>query len=367
MLTRPMLSKLFTLYLTVLCLALTLAPLRGEAAGKTRVLLDSDMVEMFDDGVAMLMLLQSPQIELMGVTIVTGNTWTEDGAANAIRQLEGLGRSDIPVVIGTTPERIKARFANIKEEYRRFGRGHDVAYAGAADFPEPPSWQTAYRARFAAEPTLAPVEEDAADFIIRTVRENPGEITIAAIGPATNLAAAIEKDPGIVPLIDRVVYMSGAFFQQGNTTPAAEFNVWVDPESLKKVVRAPFREQIFFPLDVCEKMTLSADDFYAFKEATDEPVFQDMMNRHYLNGLFASGSDRSFIWDVLVAAYLLDPSIITEESVLPIDVNDTYSLSYGQTLAYVGYGPEGSQSARLVTNVDQERVLAMIRQVFDDI
>ena len=96
MLTRPMLSKLFTLCLTVLCLALTLAPLRAEAAGKTRVLLDSDMVEMFDDGVAMLMLLQSPQIELMGVTIVTGNTWTEDGTANAIRQLEGLGRSDIP-------------------------------------------------------------------------------------------------------------------------------------------------------------------------------------------------------------------------------------------------------------------------------
>ena len=84
MLTRPMLSKLFTLYLTVLCLALTLAPLRGEAAGKTRVLLDSDMVEMFDDGVAMLMLLQSPQIELMGVTIVTGNTWAEDGTANVI-------------------------------------------------------------------------------------------------------------------------------------------------------------------------------------------------------------------------------------------------------------------------------------------
>ena len=76
---------------------------------------------------------------------------------------------------------------------------------------------------------------------------------------------------------------------------------------------------------------------------------------------------RDSIWDVLVAAYLLDPSIITEERTLPIDVNDTYSLSYGQTLAYVGYGPEGSQSARLVTNVDQERVLAMIRRVFDDI
>ena len=184
--------KILPLCLAFFCLIVTV-PLRGEAAEKTRVILDSDMVEMFDDGVAMLMLLQSPQIELMGVTIVTGNTWAEAGTANAIRQLEGLGRDDIPVVVGTTPMRIKERFAKIKDEYRRFGRGHDVAYAGAADFPEPSSWQAAYRARFSAEPTLSPVKEDAADFIIRTVRENPGEITIAAIGPATNLTAAIER------------------------------------------------------------------------------------------------------------------------------------------------------------------------------
>ena len=165
--------KILPLCLAFFCLIVTV-PLRGEAAEKTRVILDSDMVEMFDDGVAMLMLLQSPQIELMGVTIVTGNTWAEAGTANAIRQLEGLGRDDIPVVVGTTPMRIKERFAKIKDEYRRFGRGHDVAYAGAADFPEPSSWQAAYRARFSAEPTLSPVKEDAADFIIRTVRENPG-------------------------------------------------------------------------------------------------------------------------------------------------------------------------------------------------
>ena len=70
---------------------------------------------------------------------------------------------------------------------------------------------------------------------------------------------------------------------------------------------------------------------------------------------------------VQTCALPIYPSIIMEERTLPIDVNDTYFLSYGQTLAYVGYGPEGSQSARLVTNVDQERVLAMIRRVFDDI
>ncbi|MGP1585224.1 MAG: nucleoside hydrolase [Schwartzia sp. (in: firmicutes)] len=76
------------------------------------------MSEMFDDGIAMLMLLQSPQIELMGITIVTGNTWTEAGTANAIRQLEGLERSDIPVIIDTPPARIKARFAKIRTRPR---------------------------------------------------------------------------------------------------------------------------------------------------------------------------------------------------------------------------------------------------------
>ena len=107
--------KILPLCLAFFCLIVTV-PLRGEAAEKTRVILDSDMVEMFDDGVAMLMLLQSPQIELMGVTIVTGNTWAEAGTANAIRQLEGLGRDDIPVVVGTTPMRIKERFAKITDE-----------------------------------------------------------------------------------------------------------------------------------------------------------------------------------------------------------------------------------------------------------
>ena len=94
--------KILPLCMAFFCLIVTV-PLRGETAEKTRVILDSDMVEMFDDGVAMLMLLQSPKIELMGVTIVTGNTWAEAGTANAIRQLEGLGRDDIPSLSAQPP------------------------------------------------------------------------------------------------------------------------------------------------------------------------------------------------------------------------------------------------------------------------
>ena len=95
------------------------------------------------------------------------------------------------------------------------------------------------------------------------------------------------------------------------------------------------------------------------------PLFLNMMNNHYLLDYFEGGNPATFIWDILVAAAILDPSIITEEITLSVDVNDTYSLSYGQTIAYKGYGPEGSRKARIVQTVDSEKVHNMLKQLFD--
>ena len=179
------------------------------------------------------------------------------------------------------------------------------------------------------------------------------------------MAAALKKAPEIAPLVKRVVYMGGAFYTDAIEFPAAEFNIWIDPESAKVSMRADFPEQIIFPQDVCNKVHITSEEFMDLKSRIQSPLFLSMMDNHYLLDYFKSGSAATFIWDILVAAAIVDPSIITEEVTLPVDVNDTYSLSYGQTLAYKGYGPESSRKARIILNVNNDKVHDMLRQVFN--
>ena len=257
------------------------APLSAEAAAREKVILDADMVDLFDDGIAMMMLAESPKMDLKGVTIVIGNTWVETGTASAIRQLEGIGRTDIPVYMGVNETVRKDRFANMKEEKRIYGRGHD-SHLGAAGYPQPKSWQAEYRKNYNDEPVMNPQKEHAADFIIDTIKKHPGEVTIVAIGSGANLAAALDKAPEIAPLAKRVVYMAGAFFCEGNVMPTSEFNVWIDPETAKKAYRAPWKEQIFLPLDVCSKELMSHDDFKDLESRIKSDRFKAMWESHLL-------------------------------------------------------------------------------------
>ena len=337
----------------------------SKAPEKIPVILDADMVDLFDDGVAMVMLATSPKVDLKGVTIVIGNSWAEDGTASAIRHLEGLGRTDIPVYVGVNRPTRPGRMENIMEERKNFGYGHET-YMGSCSYPEPASWEESYRTRYNSEPTIGPKDGDASDYIIRTIKENPHKITVVAIGTGGNLAKALEKDPSIASLSKEIVYMAGAFLHAGNTTPTAEFNVWLDPEAAKKVYRADWPKQTFFPLDVCENEPITYKDFKNLEKRIKNPVFKDMWERHYMTDLFRKNKDhKNFIWDVLAAGYVLDPSIITHEVFMPIDVNDTYSISYGQTVAFPGTPPPGTQKAHIVQKIDRKKVMKMLTTAFD--
>ena len=219
----------------------------AQAPEKIPVILDADMVDLFDDGVALLILAKSPKVDLKGVTVVIGNSWVEDGVASTIRHLEGIGRTDIPVFAGNNTPTRPGRIENIKAEKKLWGRGHD-SHLGAAGYPRPASWQETYRERYNSEPTVEPKAEDPSDFIIRTIKENPHKVTIVGIGTGGNIAKALEKDPSIAPLAKEIVYMAGAFLHAGNVMPTAEFNVWLDPESAKKEYRGAWPKQTFFPL-----------------------------------------------------------------------------------------------------------------------
>lgn len=352
------------LIMTLLCL-LSLAPLHTEA--KEAVILDTDMVDMFDDGVAMLMLAKSPQIELIGITGVIGNTWVETGTASAIRQLEGINRLDIPVAVGLNRLTRAGRIEYMATEKKMFGRGADP-HLGAAGYPEPASWQAAYRAAYHAEPKGKPISEHGVDFLIRNIKARPHEITIVSIGTSANLAAAIRRAPEIVPLVKRVVYMGGAFFQQGNVMPTAEFNFWFDPEAARTALRAPFKEQIIFPLDVCEKIHFTYDRYQEVKSHLHNPLFQDMFAHHWTKAMFDQDKNYyTFVWDVLAASMVVDPSLVTEERSYPVDIDTNYGPSYGQSIAFRGYGPEGTQTARIVFSVDQNKLWKMIDNLCDSL
>jgi inosine-uridine nucleoside N-ribohydrolase len=121
----------------------------AQAQKKEKVILDTDMVEVFDDGITMMMLANAPNIDLIGVTIVVGNTWVPEGVAYAIRQLEDIGRSDIPVIAGIRFPIFPSRFETIKNERVLFGIGD--AYVGAAGYPEPKSWESVYLQKYGSE------------------------------------------------------------------------------------------------------------------------------------------------------------------------------------------------------------------------
>ena len=222
--------------------------------------------------------------------------------------------------------------------------------------PKHESWEKAYEETYHAKPKLKPIKKHAVNFIIDTVRANPNEITIAAIGPCGNLALAVRIAPDIIPLIKRVVYMGGSFFKPGNVTPTSEFNWFFDPEAAKIVVRSPFKEQIILGLDVCEKVIFNRAEYERFlKTLGDNPIAQTL-RKSFVGQSFANKPDFTFfVWDVLVSAVIIDPTLITESVTTYIDVCDQVGPAYGQSLAYMGEAPIGTQKAVIVTAMDNKR------------
>ena len=306
---------------------------------RQKIILDTDMVELFDDGIAMMMLAKAPDIELLGVTVVTGNTWVSEGTAYAIRQLEAIGATDVPVLQG-----VRLPLAPNRKE-------------------EPASWKDVYVSRYKQEPTIEPADMHAVNFIIEQVKRYPHEVTVLAIGPCCNLAMAVRMAPEIIPLIKRVVYMGGAFTVPGNTTPAAEFNWWYDPEAAQIALRTPFKEQIVVGLDVCDRIELRKERFDRIIGLLKDDKLQAMSHDNFLQTTFQERPDTVWhIWDIVAAALCMDSSILKREMVCHVDINTQQGLSYGQSLAFPYNPPMGTQPVRIVMEVDEERLWRLIEK-----
>jgi inosine-uridine nucleoside N-ribohydrolase len=173
----------------------------------TPILIDCDPGH--DDAIALLLALASPELELIGVTSVSGNQTLEKTTANAIRVLEFAGRTDIPVAAGADRPLVRERFV-----------ASYVHGETGLDGPDLPPAQA------------QPVSRHAVDFLADTIRERDGAVTLVPIGPLTNVALLLALHPDARP--ERIVLMGGAI-AEGNVTPAAEFNIWADPEAAARV------------------------------------------------------------------------------------------------------------------------------------
>ena len=147
--------------------------------------------------------------------------------------------------------------------------------------------------------------------------------------------------------------MGGAFDTPGNTTPSAEFNWWFDPEAAKMSVRARFGEQLIVGLDVCEKYRFNKKIFERIT-AVKTPIAK--MFKEKYGPRFEKDPDYTrLVWDTIAAAVVIEPALIVEEETRWVDVNSDYGLDYGRSLSYHKQGPAGTQKARILLAIDEER------------
>ncbi len=309
------------------CLACILCAAQEHAA-RRKVIIDQDAAGPGGtDQQAILLLIQSPQTEVLGITVVTGDAWLKEEVAHTLRTLEIVGRTDIPVVAGAEYPLVRRKQETEAWE-QEFGM---IPWTGAwtpkyyhppdqlGDMPE-------------GKPTTKPLEEDAAHFMIRMVRKYPHQVTIYEGGPMTNLAIALSIDPDFASLAKELVFMGASLNPKTDdpefvNTPRHEFNLWFDPEAAHNVLMAPWKKIVCTTVDVSVQTRLTQpliDRVKAGGSVTARYVAQ------YSQLLFKY----NYLWDELAAVAWLDPSVITVKDTRYLDANLTRGAQYGDTLSW---------------------------------
>ena len=321
-----------------------------------KVLFDTDSAFFLDDGAALVMLLQRPDlVELVGVTVVSGNLWARQGAEHMLNLLELTGNQHIPLHIGAqrplanSPER-----ATVQRELLG-----GLTYLGAFAEPEPHTDDDLEPPAGGSFAKLRPRSQDAVSFMIEVLERHPGEVTVLALGPMTNLSMVLNLRPDLAAEIKSLVFMGGALRVPGNTSPYAEFNFWFDPEAAQQILRSAIPEKVMFGLDITNLAPFRKEQFDAIVAART-PITEIMVEDDRVTGWgFASDPDRtSHIWDCLAAGYLLDPEFVTAEELVRIDVDTTLGPSYGATFEPAGES-DAALPTRVMLNLDYERFMTL--------
>ncbi len=304
-----------------------------------KIIIDTDPGQ--DDAVAILLALASPQeIEVLGITAVAGNVPLPLTQRNARIVCELAGRSDIQVFAGAD---------------RPMGR--DLVTA------EHVHGNTGLDGPTLTDPTMPLQDQHAVDFIIDTLRNAPaGTVTLCPLGPLTNIALAFEKAPDIIPRVQEIILMGGAYFEVGNITPAAEFNIYVDPQAADIVFNSGIHI-VVMPLDVTHKVLVTKprnDAFRALGTTVGDAV-ADMTDFFERFDKEKYGSDGAPLHDPCVTAYLIRPELFIGRHI-NVSIETASELTLGMTVADWWGVTERAPNAMFMGDVDADGFFSLLTE-----
>jgi len=293
------------------------------AQKKIKVIADQDSAgPQGTNFLSLLMLLRSPQIDLLGITTVSGDQWMEPATVFALWGLEQAGRPDVPVIKGAEMPLINTPR---EQELREALYGSYVGWHGSFNPDAPKPKQT--WAPPGGYPKLKPRPGRAADFIADTIRANPDEVVLYCAGPLTNIALAIRMDPEIVPLT-KSIYIMG-----GSSEGGPELNWWWDPEAAAIVLRAPWKEIVVTPFEAGGQVW-SSEQLMRRAVQAGGPLASHL-KKMYLDFQPPKGTSLwSMMWDELTVASILDPSVIKKSEAMYLDVDIDHGPKYGHTVIW---------------------------------
>lgn len=308
----------------ILFLFFLLATTSVYGQSKRYVVIDQDgMGPAGTDMNSMLVFLQSPNVHVLGITVVTGDGWRDEEVAHTLRLLELMGRTDIPVIPGRSRPMVRTKeWTDLWEQM--YGK---VSYQGAWTMPRSAHAPDFVPALPEGAPAIQPDNEDVAHFLSRMVHKYPHQVTIYAAGPMTDIAAAILYDPQFASLAKELVIMGSSISPHTDDPefiddPHHEFNLWFDPEASSVTLHAPWPKITATTVDVSIETALTKE-MLAAMAASPEPAAQYIAR--YTN------ERHEYLWDELAAAAWLDPSLIVRERYVYMDVSLDKGIGYGDT------------------------------------
>ncbi|MFU8897313.1 MAG: nucleoside hydrolase [Roseinatronobacter sp.] len=303
-----------------------------------KIIIDTDPGQ--DDAVAILLALASPEVELLGISCVAGNVPLALTAKNARIVCELAGRPEMRVFAGC--DRPIARPLVTAEHV------HGKTGLDGIDLPDP---------------TMPLQDQHSVDFIIETLRtEDAGTVTLCPIGPLTNIATAMERAPDIIPRIQEIVLMGGAYFEVGNITPTAEFNIYVDPEAAKIVFGAGVPLTVM-PLDVTHKALTTRARVEAFRALPGRvgpavASWTDFFERYDKEKY---GSEGAPLHDPCTIAYLIQPELFSGRHI-NVEIETGSELTLGMTVADWWRVTKRPANAQFIGDLDADGFFALLTE-----
>jgi inosine-uridine nucleoside N-ribohydrolase len=343
--------------LTALAFAILLST--SVFAQKIKIIVDQDARGPgTSDQQAILVFLQSEKFEVLGITTVSGDQWVKEETQHVLRLLEIAGRTDVPVYPGA-----EFPLLNSKEESERWESLYGkFEYKGCWTDKFEANRSTVYEEPYHPPDVVPPMREGephmeaqrgtAAEFIVQMVHRYPGEIVLWAGGPLTNYALALKLDPAVASLAKEFVLMGGGLYADkgaidtGAIDARREFNWWFDPEAARIVLRARWKKMTVTPIDISVKTRYTLE-MKAMIGKGGTPITQ-YLDKYSLPG---------YMWDEIAGVALIDPSIITGQKKLYMDIDIDHGASYGKTIFWDASAlvPPYERLANVQFDIDAEK------------